>query len=86
LNLVLYLAATTAGLFGFFFFAEHTSTHSSFVYLQYTCLLLAFWMLIVAIKEYTSGRPAKQSYRDKSNARRQSWLDQKSERRARRRF
>jgi len=86
INMILYLACMTACLFGFFFFADHTDSHSSFVYLQYTCLLLAFWMMLLAIAEFSSKRTPKISYGEAQSARRQKWEDQKAARKARRRF
>lgn len=85
-NGLVYLAGMTAFLFGFFFFGTYTDTHPSMVYLQYTCIAAVFYIVVIAFYDFTSHRPKGLSGREAQSARRQKWLDQKSSRKASRRF
>ncbi len=86
MNIVLYLAGSIAFLFCFLFFGERTDDHASFVYLQYSAILLTFFCLMLAFKEYASGRPKRLTSQEQQTMRRQKWLDQKADRRERRRY
>ena len=86
MNIMIYLAGATTFLFCFFFFADHTSEHASFVYLQYTSVVIVFWLLAMAINEYTSKRPRKISRREAMETRRTAWYEQKESRRSRRKW
>jgi len=86
MNHLLYLAGAIAFLFGFFYFAGYSSSNSSFTYLQYACLIMCFWFLTLGIKYWSEGRPKGLNYRERSDARRQKWYDQRKARRQRRRF
>jgi len=86
MNHLLYLAGAIAFLFGFFYFADRTEETGSFVYLQYACLIMSFWFLTLGIKYWSEGRPKSLNYRERSDARRKKWYDQRKSRRERRRY
>ena len=56
MNLVLYLAASLGFLFLFFFSMDRTGDESLFVYIGYTCLLMALYLLLVGIMDIIEGQ------------------------------
>lgn len=86
MNLLIYLAGMVTFLFAFFFFADHTSEHSSFVYLQYASLLIAFYIIGLAFVHYIDSKPKKISKTEAMNTRRDTWFAQRKDRRSKRRF
>ena len=86
MNLLIYLAGMVTFLFAFFFFAAHTDEHPSFIYLQYTSILVVFYIVGLGFVDYTRSRPEKFTKSQKMEARRDAWFEQRKHRRAKRRF